>query len=835
MRALRLLPCLIAITACHDLPALGICGNGIVEANLGEACDDGDPTALCTATCELACATAETAPADYAAVSDALDAPRCPVATSGQAYTCAPDRTCRLPSSQFQVPTTPVELAIDQPPVAGDVDGDGIVDLVGTSTAEVVTRTGGRGEALFQGVLRQTIPASASPPRLFVQDATADAPPIVTLAVAGEGIAYLRSAAGRFVPELALAFELQSLERARTFIATDPDAVLGLGDVVMAMAPEGVDGIQLGRALIPLPDRLGDLVPSRAAPRCGRAGVVYRPVGVEVDADQRSFTVVATIEGGGWAVCQYAHRGGWWEPTLVEVPAASWDLRGFAWANLDADPCRELALGTTDGLRYLESDAACQLGPAVILLTPGEDGTLLAAAPLVPGGHDELVLSTGVVEVYEAAGGQRDTRSLIVPPSGTWTQAVIVDLSGDGVSDVVASRLGVGSTPVSDLDVVRSGPVLNQYRVDTRAAVSNLIPGDFDGDRIGDIALIEGTPGAAFSRLSILFGSRDTPATSPQYSTDPVQDLQALRLRRAPWARSSQTRDGTDDLVLARSAPAGLLAGFLIGDARRVPTTPRFLPIEGSSLAPRPLADFAIGRSLDGVQGVVTARAGDVISSVVDQPADENRWEVIGRVGEELLDPPYGAFRSSTAAFLTATVAAPTRTGALPKLVERTSPPRECSGPQLLGEIPRLGAVDANGDGDEELVVYRDLPDGPDGAEFQLDVFDVADCTADFSTPLVSLPGCTDLVRVAGTLVAICRAADGGGTEVVRLDPASYAPGPPLVTILGAPRYLSVGDFDGDGLDDLAVVVGRSTSVLVTVLRQCPAHDTRDCPISTSM
>ena len=69
-----LLAALAATAACHDLPALGVCGNGIVEANLGEACDDGGASALCTPACELACATADAAPPGYEPVLLDLDA-----------------------------------------------------------------------------------------------------------------------------------------------------------------------------------------------------------------------------------------------------------------------------------------------------------------------------------------------------------------------------------------------------------------------------------------------------------------------------------------------------------------------------------------------------------------------------------------------------------------------------------------------------------------------------------------------------------------------------------------------------------------------------------------
>ena len=69
----------------------------------------------------------------------------------------------------------------------------------------------------------------------------------------------------------------------------------------------------------------------------------------------------------------------------------------------------------------------------------------------------------------------------------------------------------------------------------------------------------------------------------------------------------------------------------------------------------------------------------------------------------------------------------------------------------------------------------------------------------------------------ARELIAV---ASAGGTFVAT----------PLAPIDGDARFVTAGDFDGDGVLDVAVGVHRGSGVGVQLLRQCPAHDTRACP-----
>ena len=94
------------------------------------------------------------------------------------------------------------------------------------------------------------------------------------------------------------------------------------------------------------------------------------------------------------------------------------------------------------------------------------------------------------------------------------------------------------------------------------------------------------------------------------------------------------------------------------------------------------------------------------------------------------------------------------------------------------------------------------------------------------------LQRCVDLAVVEEDLVALCEV--GARRFVVRRFLGVFttlAPPPPIdvAEVDGIGLQLLTGDFDGDSLSDLAIGTARAGEVGVQLLRQCPAHDTRDC------
>jgi len=147
------------------------------------------------------------------------------------------------------------------------------------------------------------------------------------------------------------------------------------------------------------------------------------------------------------------------------------------------------------------------------------------------------------------------------------------------------------------------------------------------------------------------------------------------------------------------------------------------------------------------------------------------------------------------------------------------------TGELCTGQIASAGfahPIDIDGDGLDELAV--NLVDrrlrvfsvrGGEGCAFGDELF--ADAFAE----------CADAVRVGTTIVTACRSTAGiielfGVVDGVR-------DATPFGQTDGQANRLFAGDFNGDGVPDVAMTATRNGVVYVQLFAQCPAHDTRMC------
>jgi hypothetical protein len=158
-----------------------------------------------------------------------------------------------------------------------------------------------------------------------------------------------------------------------------------------------------------------------------------------------------------------------------------------------------------------------------------------------------------------------------------------------------------------------------------------------------------------------------------------------------------------------------------------------------------------------------------------------------------------------------------------------TSCTAEAAGPPV-----EVRGIDIEHDGVDEVAVLF-----ADGGPRSLQMFRVTgspNCTLE---PVLAdvLEGCVDVADAGAGLVAICRRPEDGDTGpargiytlVRRGDGFERSPAGPIAQVPGDGRFLTAGDYDGDGVLDVAVSVHRVDSVGIQLLRQCPRHDTRDC------
>lgn len=828
-------PCvLVALiaAACHDLPDLGTCGNGIIEEANGEACDDGLDSDTCTPRCELRC-TAEPAGEAYVEVATAelplrdTAAVYCP----GARYRCGTDGICRAPSGRFEPPAAALPFDVEGSPVLGDVDNDGLLDLVGTSATNIYIRFASTEGAPLGDAVVQDAPSSDAPFVIF-NPRPDDRDPMqahLRIAVPTEGLALLRSDGERFTSELELPIPVTE-----TFglVVRDPDPAYGDVAITVERASRTSD-IEVQRIEVPSPrGNNAPIVPKVDLPSCGPAAAEpWRTVRIEaVAADRRAFVIVTRRDGPDpaaepWRVCRYTHAGASWarDEITLAAPAPSTAVL----ANLDADPCLELAVrGDGPGLSMVDAaGAGCAFLAAALPLPiaegPADNAALLAAGPIVAGGLDELVLDGGV---YRACAGAEDCGGVApgtfvraaAPTEARWSAAAVTDLNRDGALDVVAAR---ALRP--DVDVVRGGAAPNVYRADTSAPVVDLVAGDFDGDRLGDVAMVERSP--MFERIVVLFGTQEAIVAAPRAIASISGALRLNRFSVVRWIPSRRGADGIDDLLVVDEA--GELAGLLVGDAARLMTSPRFAP----SADGRSFAGVAAGPFADPMGGVeVLALAGErallynVLGTEWAGPMD-------GIPVASMLRAPIANLRDGPGRALAASRGAGERDVVVFSVRGAFT---SCAG-TAAGEPVELRGIDIDGDGiDEVAVLFEDA-----SGQRSLQMFRSAGCPLE---PVLAdvLEGCVDVANAGGHLVAICRPPAGApmsqaARDVFTITSAGgrFERSPaPIAQVDGSGRFLTAGDYDGDGVLDVAIGVHRVSAVGVQLLRQCPAHDTRTCP-----
>lgn len=823
-----------ALAACHDLPDLGTCGNGIVEEGNGEACDDIGESATCKATCELKCLP-DAGPAGYVDVgpNTAGEARFCPDAR----YRCGSDDICRAPSGEFGRPGPALPFDVGGPPQLVDVDNDGFSDLVGTSATDIYVRFSSTIGAPLESLVVQDAPSSDAPFAIFDlhprgMNPTGGANTLV--AIPTEGVSLLESSGAGFLPRIELPIALQLPDEPRGLVVRDPDP--RYGEVVIAMQSRSTGPAILGGRVSAGPPGYADTVPAGPLQPCvGAAGGAWLLVSVQAAPDRRSFVVVTRREDTtqpAWHVCRYSHSGtGGWSLADFEVAGAPPSVAVLA--NLDADACLELVVRRTANPPLAMIDAAgatCSFSttvtPVPIAEAAAMPGTpaasLYAAGQVVPGDVDELVLASGVYRqctgLADCAGSPIGTFvRAIAPTKVPWVAAAVVDLNRDGVLDVVAGRAGE-----PDVDVVRGGAVLNVYRANTSAPVSALVAGDYDGDRIGDVALVE-TAGTR-DRVSVLFGTLESIVPAPVPMTPLLDKLRIDRLGEINWLPSSHGHDGVDDLVVVDSVGGTVRAGVMLGDAARLMTAPRFPPSPTST----PLS------------GVIAGAFGGVgVKLLTISPSQVQLYEIPPTNAPTMMEwgdpialpanvsfaPPLTLLRAEAG---DARGAATANMRDVMLFSVRGATLTSCKATPAARPAEVYG-IDLDNDGIDHLaVVSQDLSPGAAGPRM-LEVFD-AQCNP---VPGIAeaIAGCTEIVNVSGRLLALCAsgAGDGRGVFEIAGEGGTFARGKQVAALDSEGRFLAAGDFDGDGVLDVAVGVNRGGIAHVELMRQCPAHDTRAC------
>ncbi|WP_394838920.1 VCBS repeat-containing protein [Pendulispora rubella] len=603
----------VCLASCQTLPDTGACGNGVVEVQLGEVCDGTSTLAgtVCNAACQYACVRGADA-------SDGVG--KCP-----GGYYCGADSVCRAPSGQFARDDN-ASMASDADRIdVADVDDDGSLDLIATSTGftRVHFFSGGK----FSEVTLIPNKGSTAP---IVAPLTGDAR--TDLLFPSQQISVWQGLSDRTLEPIqypSLVLSGAGARDAQSFVA-DTHATFGTdpspGDETYLFRPKpgGGSDIELERGLnltpvqtlrgpadqvageVQVGDIDGDNCPDAVY------GFLRRSIGSGTPGVDLFFPCKAIPGGVLPSAPLPATEPAIRFPSVPGRPSARYVVgeRGVLLADFDGDD-------KLDVLVHAEMDtdnASDRASFAAILLAYGVgDGRFQSTPPhdSVTGDGMAAILDGGPLDFPKARGavifplaaeqltnrgsnpdkladfvfpeqillrtkGFQDggsVRNVKIPAPGgiIWREALVGNFNTDGFFDILA-----GSENGFDFYSGTQDPsVMTPFPFSVPNGAQNFAVGDFDGDRTNDVAF------SSSNELFVAFGTQSGPNAPTSMGRFPsIEHVEAGKL-----AVPGQVPDGLADLAVIGTDTGESNAPFLAlltGSISRKLVAPLRLHVEGT-------------------------------------------------------------------------------------------------------------------------------------------------------------------------------------------------------------------------------------------------------------
>lgn len=560
---------------CASLESIpsGTCGNGVVDSAT-EDCDTfpaacGRPTDGVRA-CRFTC------------TRGAADA--CPTG-----WGCSVDGFCRQATGTFEEAGGPISAGIISLE-AGDFDGDGRTDLVGGGALG----SGSKARVHFFGDGAQvatTVTLAFPPSTPVVRDFDRDGRDDIGFTANGVSVGAFGLVAGRadrtFVPVLfptlslaessasfavvtagktsslpsavgAAVVALQANATGTRLVSLSADVVVGATSlsVPASIAPsELVGGLQAGR-----------IFPPGAVSRCGEVVGAYNREG------KGHVAVFSPCVTAGPNVVW--NNGAPIDDTTLSIGT----VQQLRLVDLNEDGLVEVVLQTSSGYFFARAAGA---GLGLSAFEPLTLGALPVAVIDFNGDAARDVVTFQGIAIAEQAGdagatpGATEGTVVARPAGGLWSDVKVGQLNGDAFVDVVAT------TP-NALDIEVFGNTgdgrFTRFVVGSEQPVRAMTIGDFDGDRIQDVAFLQSPralddpAGSGTAQLMVAYGKANGGPETPR--------LIGSFERATGLAAFPQLESGVDDLLVYERKANGAYADHsltvVLGNGDRASIAPLF-------------------------------------------------------------------------------------------------------------------------------------------------------------------------------------------------------------------------------------------------------------------
>lgn len=520
--------CLFGLAgACADVDgyAAGVCGNNVLEPEVGEDCDLIPDDVLGN---DLACGPPDGSAQQCRYICEGAECPR--------GWACEDDGICRPPSGRFEADEEPALLVGGQEIAVRNVDGDEAAELVVRLEGDVfvfgleddrfsemfsLSLAAVRGELSFADVDGDELEDVLVPAASGVLDPAAV-----------PAVHVLRSDAERLVSAIVPQQRLPERTVAATGVAITP----GGPEVLLRATQDDDDRFSVvvreescrqpgpaaslmlaeASAAAPLPPMLSGFPFATTAP----VALVPNPNAAELFVVQLQRTCapdacdpVSPVGVPCVTTLELAQT--------IELPGRV-DPAGCVWIDADVDGDDDVLCNIEGDRLALAVNAADRFEPASIAEGLASDlaklpqtqqrgcapiARVLAAGDLDADGRDDLVTPHGVF----LGGPDGFDRAFARVLGDAWGESVAGDFDRDGrlelVSTVLAADRGCASVRLESLRETQGA--YNDVLIRDAAPPSTLRTGDFDGDGIDDVAAVEQASQGV--RVSVFFGDTKEP------------------------------------------------------------------------------------------------------------------------------------------------------------------------------------------------------------------------------------------------------------------------------------------------------------------------------------